>query len=425
MNDEKGFCFRIGKCAAKLREAYRDCQYHEMEKKLKVLQINSVCGIGSTGKIAADLSCALKEKGNESLICFGRNEGKGFDQIYKICSDFSVKLHFLKSFVFDKHGLGSKFATKRLIQRIKIFSPDIIHLHNIHGYYVNYEKLFCFLKSYNKPVVWTLHDCWAFTGHCAYFDYVGCNKWLTGCYNCSQKKEYPRSLIFDRSKNNYELKQQVFNRVKKLMIVTPSEWLSALVEKSFLGKNRILTINNGIDTNVFKTETGNSLEKLGIGDKKVILGVAAVWEKRKGLKDFFKLNSLISDEYKIVLIGLMKGQITELPKGIVGIKRTENVRELAQIYSESYVLFNPTYEDNYPTVNLEAAACGLPIITYDTGGSPESAVGGYVIKKGDVESAYKIIKAELTRKTLEKDVSKEKMVEEYLKLYCDVAGNDF
>lgn len=338
---------------------------------MRVLQINSVCGVGSTGRIATDLYKVLEERGHESKIAYGRGIApEGIDSI-KIGSSFDNYIHVFKTRVFDKHGFGSVNATKKFIEEVKKYNPDIIHLHNIHGYYINIEILFNYLKEANKPVVWTLHDCWAFTGHCAYFDYAGCYKWKSRCNKCPQKQIYPSSNIIDNSKTNYEKKRELFTSVKNMTIVTPSEWLANLVKESFLGKYRVEVINNGIDLDVFKPTKSDFRQKYGLEDKFIILGVAGQWSKRKGLEYFVDLERKISDRCKIILVGVSNKQKKTLPENILSITSTNNAVELAKIYTEADLFINPTLEDNFPTTNLESLACGTPVLTFNTGGSIE------------------------------------------------------
>lgn len=349
--------------------------------------INSVCGIRSTGRICTDLADALTEQGHTAKIAYGREDVPDKYKKYavRIGTDLDVKLHGVRARLLDESGFGSKRATKKFIEWVKKYDPDVIHLHNIHGYYINIEVLFDYLRTCGKKIIWTLHDCWAFTGHAAYCDAVGCTRWKKGCHNCPNKKEYPIAFT-DNSKLNWLKKRKLFTKIPNLQIVTPSKWLAGLVKESFLSKYPVTVIHNGIDTSVFKpVDSSNMRDKLNIGDKKVILGVAAIWDSRKGLDDFIKLNKLIDHkEYQIVLVGLSQKQIDDIPKNIIGIGRTDSVEELVELYSLAHVFVNPTYEDNYPTTNLEAIACGTPVITYDTGGSPESAICyGSVIEKGD------------------------------------------
>ncbi len=340
---------------------------------MKVLMINSVCGIRSTGRICTDIADVLISQGHECKIAYGRETvpDKYKDISYRIGSDIGVKLHGLKARLFDGSGFGSYFATKKFIKWIKEYNPDVIHLHNIHGYYIHVGLLFDYLKTCGKKIIWTLHDCWAFTGHCAYFDFVNCDKWKTECRNCIQKNSYPASYI-SKALRNFRKKSRAFQGVPNLILVTPSEWLKNIVRQSFLKEYETIVINNGIDLTVFKPTESDFKEKYGLTDKKIILGVASVWEKRKGFDDFLELAKQIDDGYRIVLVGVNDEQLKILPSNIIGIKRTNSATELAEIYTAADVLFNPTYEDNYPTVNLEAQACGTPVITYPTGGSVES-----------------------------------------------------
>lgn len=345
---------------------------------MRVLLINIVCGIRSTGRICTDIAGLLEKEGHECKIAYGRENVPPQYEKYavRIGSNLGVKLHAIFSRIFDNTGFCSTYATKKFIKWVKEYDPDVINLHNIHGYYLNIKLLFKYLKESGKPVVWTLHDCWPFTGHCAYFCSVNCKKWHQGCQHCSKKKEYPASLFFDNSKNNYKRKKQLITQLDNLILVTPSKWLADLTRESFLNKFPVQVINNGINTNNFKVTKGDFVRKYGLDNKKIILGVASVWESRKGLNDFFELRKLLDDSFAIVLVGLNEHQKSELPQGIVGITRTENVEQLAEIYTAADVFVNPTREENYPTVNLEAQVCGTPVVTYDTGGSAECLVEG-------------------------------------------------
>ena len=387
---------------------------------MKILQINSTCGFGSTGRIAADILNTVTKNGGEGIICYGRGTASGGVPSYRIGSETLVKIHGILSRITDRQGFYSTKATKDLIRKIEEYNPDIIHLHNIHGYYLDIRVLFDYLKKCGKPIVWTLHDCWPFTGHCAYFTASGCEIWRTGCKNCPSKKEYPQSLIFDNSEKNYSEKKELFTGLTNMTLVTPSVWLKELIEKSFLSKYPIKVINNGINIDVFKPTESDFRKKYGIESKKIFLGVASVWEERKGLSDLIKLASLLKEDEKLVLVGLTGKQISELPNGIIGIERTESVKELAEIYSAADVFLNPTYEDNYPTTNLEAVSCGTPVVTYETGGSPESLVNGrgVSVAVGDIEAMYKAAQTLIGVKTDNPgDFDARKKYSEYEELY--------
>ena len=384
---------------------------------MRVLQINSVCGIRSTGRICTDLADVLLQDGHECKIAYGRESvPEKYRKIaVRIGNDLDAKMHALQSRIFDNAGFGSRLATEKFIEWVKEYNPDIIHLHNIHGYYINIEVLFKYLAESNKPVIWTLHDCWAFTGHCAYFSYVKCDKWKTGCFNCPQKKRYPLSLLWDASKQNWQKKKALFTSVKNMTLVTPSKWLANEVKKSFLSNYPMNVIANGIDLDVFKPTPSDFKEKNGLVGKKIILGVASSWSECKGLKDFIELSKILDEKYKIVLVGLSGNQIKGLPENVMAISRTNNVKELAEIYTAADIFFNPTYEDNFPTVNLEAQACGTPVITYKTGGSVESVPEKNVVEQGlykDVLSNH----PNLSNKVM----NKQKASRCYFELYKDV-----
>jgi putative colanic acid biosynthesis glycosyltransferase len=394
---------------------------------MKVLQINSTYGRGSTGRIAYDIENLLISNKNESLVGYGRY-GYG-EKAYKIGSKISIIYHAFITRMFDRHGLGSKIATHKLIKKIKSFKPDIIHLHNIHGYYLNYEILFDYIKTNRIKTVWTLHDAWAFTGHCAYFDFSNCQKWQTHCNNCPEKKVYPTSLFFDRSFKNFENKKKYFSSIDNMMIVTPSLWLSKKVEKSFLSHFERIVINNGVDLEVFKPTNGNFIKKFGLTDKFIILGVANVWDRRKGLQYFIELTKLIKDDMIIVLVGLDDTQLKELPNSIIKIKKTNSVIQLAELYSSANVYVNPTLEDNFPTTNLESLACGTPIVAFDTGGCSEvvDINTGIITKSKTSKELYnsilevkKNMKSFYSKNCIEKaksNYNKNEKYKEYLTLY--------
>lgn len=361
----------------------------------KIIQINSLINTGSTGRIAEEIGKMTVNNGFESLVAYGRTNNHSQLKTIRIGSNWDFKMHALQSRILDNHGFASGHATRNFIKCIEQIKPDIIHLHNIHGYYINIKYLFRYLQNAGIPVVWTLHDCWPLTGHCAYFDYVNCNKWQTECYNCPNLRGYPSSFIRDNTRNNFKEKKQLFTSIKNITFVTPSQWLKEVVKQSFFKSYPVKVIYNGVDLSVFKPINDVEIKsKYDINvDCKIILGVASTWDRRKGLVDFIKLNELIGKNEKIVLVGLSKEQINTLPAGIIGICRTENVYELAALYSAADVFVNPTWVDNFPTTNIEALACGTPVVTYRTGGSPEAISDntGIVINKGDVIGLYNAI----------------------------------
>ena len=343
---------------------------------MKVLLINSVCGIRSTGRICTDIARELEAQGHEVKIAYGRMEQvPEWAQRYavRIGTDSDLVRHALRTRVLDEHGFGSRTATKRFLAWAQEYDPDLVWLHNLHGYYINIESLFAWIKSRpNMQVKWTLHDCWAFTGHCAQFDYVQCAKWQTGCKNCPQKKNYPSSLLRDASRINFIRKKAAFTGVKDMTLLAPSKWLADLTRNSFLGAYPIEVCHNKIDTQAFKPTQGEFKKRHGLEHATIVLGVASAWSERKGLSDFYKLSQSVGPNVKVVLVGLDENQMKALPKTILGIQRTNNAQELAEIYTAADIFFNPTYEDTFPTVNLEAQACGTKVVTYDTGGAAET-----------------------------------------------------
>lgn len=355
---------------------------------MKYLFINSVAGFGSTGRIAADKCRELSAQGHTCVLAYGRDKANCDDiPTIAIGGKWDYRLHGLESRIFDDQGFGSRRATRAFLRWVREYDPDVIWLHNIHGYYLNMELLFSYLKTCGKKIYWTLHDCWSFTGHCAYFDFVGCDKWKTGCHHCPQKKTYPASLVLDNSRKNWEKKRELFVGIPNLTLVTPSRWLADLVKESYLGAYPVEVVYNTINTEIFRPTSGNFRENHGLTDKKILLGVASVWEARKGLRDFVKLAEMLPENWRIVLVGVTEQQKKQLPASILALERTNSPRELAEIYTAADVFANPTYEENYPTVNLEARACGTRIVCYDAGGSAETlGPEDTLVPKGDVSA---------------------------------------
>lgn len=427
---------------------------------MRVLIINCVCGIRSTGRICAELADRFMDNGDEVRIAYGRMDEVP-EKYQKIAVRIGIKLdligHILQTRINDRHGFGSLRATKRFLKWAEEYQPDLVWLHNIHGYYINVELLFAWIKEHPElQVRWTLHDCWAFTGHCAYFTAAKCEQWKTGCTHCPQLKEYPACYGSGAVKRNYERKRTAFTGVANMTLVTPSQWLAGLVKQSFLKEYPIEVQYNKIDTGVFKPTKSNFREKYGLLDKKIVLGVASTWDKRKGLSDLCQLARMLDERYAVVAVGLTKRQIGDLPRlvrnvkvpgpaemrnrdlaiqrklladedaslmncvvtaanangdaailpgawalywaiigeeyggskdtegtcRVIGLPKTNHPEELAGIYTAADVFVNPTYEDNYPTVNLEARACGTRVITYDTGGCRET-----LMHSGEVQGA--------------------------------------
>lgn len=372
---------------------------------------------------------AAMAHGWESYIAFGRWCNPSQSHLIKIGGRWDKYLHFAEQRIRDNEGLCSRSATKKLIRQIEEIKPDVVQLHNIHDHYLNYRLLFEYLNQTDIKVVWTFHDCWAFTGHCFHFVTKKCMRWQTSCYDCPLKNVYPKTLL-DRSAKNYDLKKELFAGNKNLTIVPCSDWMAGFVKQSFLKDKRIEVIKNGVDLSVFYP-----LERDANNNKFSILAVSNVWNEDKGLGDIFKMRKLLPESYRITIVGLTSKQVDALPVGIAGIERTQNVQELVRLYSDASVLINPTYADTFPTVNLEALACGTPVITYRTGGSPEavSSETGWVVEQGDIEtvalnvkSIVKMSKSEVLvqrkacRERAEQEFDKEKCFNRYLQLYNDL-----
>ena len=335
-----------------------------MSKKL--VQINVVCN-GSTGRIMTQIQQKAEKQGWETYCFYGRGKPSN-DRCYRISNKLDILWSAFLTRFLGKHGYGCKRATKRLVKQLEAINPDIIQLHNIHGYYLHLETLFYYLKKCNKKIIWTLHDCWAFTGHCAHFTMKKCDKWQTQCQCCIQKNMYPKSYI-DTSKSEYQKKKEIFTKINNLEIVVPSIWLSNLVKKSFLKEYPVHVIYNGIDLNVFREiekEKCIEIKKKYHLEKysKIILGISSVWNEAKGLNDFLRLSKIIKEDIGIVLVGLKDKQIKSLPSNIIGIKKIDELEEIVAIYSMADVFFNPSKEESFSLVTIESIACGTPVVTY-------------------------------------------------------------
>lgn len=408
----------------------------------KLLQINPVVRVStSTGRIMQEIGELAMRNGWESYVAYS----KGRDGI-RTCASHTIPvgnkwdtwMHGLETRLFDRHGLASVSATYDFIKQLKEISPDIVHIHNIHGYFLNYPILFEYLSKSGIPVVWTVHDCWLYTGHCYYYSYIQCNKWESGCGDCPQKRKFPASWWLDRSAQNYQDKREAFTAMPhdKLTIVPVSDWIRREMSRSFLKDYPFRVIHNGIDTDVFKVyDTDEVKQKYGWQGKHILLGVASIWSEEKGLSDFIKLAQRLREDEVIVLVGVTEEQKKILPHNMYGIRRTENIQDLARLYSVADVFVNPTWQDNYPTVNLEAIACGTPVVTYRTGGSVESVTEdtGFIVEQGDVKGLLDSVRVieqygkhyyvDRCRKYALANFRKEDRYADYLKLYEELRTN--
>lgn len=358
-----------------------------------IISIN-LGNFGSTGIIMTNIMKTAKTFGFDVYRAYPTNDlNKTIDSNDIIInSKFERRVAYALSYITGLHGCFSIIPTLRFLHKVSKINPEYLHLHNLHNYYINLPLLFKYIKKHNIKVIWTLHDCWAFTGQCPHFVMENCDKWKTGCFNCPQIHLYPEVMI-DRSKTLWKRKKKWFTGVKDMTLVTPSEWLADLVKQSFLKDYTVKVINNGIDLDVFKPTESDFRIKYNLENKYVILGVAFDWGKRKGLDVFEALAKRLDDRFRIVLIGTDDKMDEQIPCNIITIHRTQNQKELAEIYTAADLFFNPTREENYPTVNMESIACGTPVLTFRTGGSPETLdeKTGYVVDVDDIDESEKQI----------------------------------
>ncbi len=391
---------------------------------LKVIHINAH-GKYSTGNIATSV---IERVGNGSKI-FHAYSYLGGESAKMYYSKFGWLMDVLMTRLTGLDSIWSWNNTRKIIRDLKREKPDILHLHNLHGFYINYRALFKFIKKNNIKVVWTLHDCWSFTGHCPHFDYIGCDKWKTGCHNCPTYKEsYLKSWFFDRSKKGYNSKKKAFCGVKNLVIATPSEWLAGLAKQSFLKEYPVKVVNNGINTENFNICENVTFKDVIPEGKKVVLAVASSWDEMKGYSDVVEISRRLNNDYIVVMVGVSEARKEALEgERIIAITKTENQKQLAELYSAAHIFINTTYQETFPTVNIEALCCGCPIVTYATGGSTETVneSNGAVVPKGDVDAMLEAIydiqakiydREGISRKAKEL-YTKENMIENYIDLY--------
>lgn len=390
---------------------------------MKLVQINATCGAGSTGRICVSISETLSAKAADNYILYASGQSD-YVRGLRYMRHKEVKLQALRSRILGNYGFNSKAATRRLIMQLDAIAPDIVHLHNLHGHNCNLEILFSYFKEKRIKLYWTFHDCWAFTGYCPHYEMVNCTKWQTGCQHCPQKGHF--SWLFDRSPYLFKKKKEIFTGLD-LTIVVPSDWMAKQVKQSFLHNYDIKVIHNGIDLSVFCPTESDFRQRYGCQDRFLILGVAFGWDARKGLDVFIEMAKRLDERFRIVLVGTDDRVDRQLPKNVISIHRTGNQAELAAIYTAADLFVNPTREENYPTVNMEALACGTPVLTFRTGGSPEILDDncGAVVDKNDLDGMEREIlrifeKSPYTRQAcLEraKEFDRHSRFEEYVKLY--------
>lgn len=403
--------------------------------KLKLLQINVAANWGSHGRIAEEIGLEAMAQGWESYIAYGRYANPSKSHIVKIGDLFDHCLHGAQSLLLDRHGLASCGPTKKLIREIEQIKPDLIHLHNIHGFYLNYPILFRYLSTVDIPVVWTLHDCWAFTGHCAWPIHGHCDRFQEQCCHCPlQSKGYPKSFLLDRSRSNFKLKKRYFRSLQDLHLVTVSRWLEQQVRLSFMQDMDIRTIYNGLDTEVFRP-SGTPPTSVTDGHP-LVLGVCNAWYDWKGLDDMAALRELLPDDYEVMVVGVNEDQMHRLPEGITCIRRTDSVSQLAEIYSQADVFVNPSKVESFGMTTAEALSCGTPSIVYDTSACPEVVdnLTGRVVPLGDVNALAKAVMEicsvpgreamrQACRERAIRLFNRQDRYKEYLQLYNEVLQN--
>ena len=398
---------------------------------IKILQINVTANWGSTGKIAEQINCLAQERGWTTYIAYGRYSKPAKSQLIQVGSYLSVYEHYAEHICFDNDGLASRNATSKLVRKIKLIKPDLIHLHNIHDHWLNYRILFNYLNTLDIPIIWTQHDCWSFTGDCGYFSQLACSQWIGGCSKkCPHRDGQIMRRIINNADKHYELKKELFTATKNLTLVPVSHWLEGVLRQSFLKDKPIKTILNGVDVNVFKPidDALVTLSKYGLDGVRYMVGVATAWSERKGFKDYCRLASRMPDGVKIVLVGLDKKLRQEAAIfGIIGIPRTENVGELVALYNGASIVMNLSYEETFGLTTVEGFACGTPSIVYNATASPELVTPetGIVCEPGDIEGVADTVRmllakekpVEACRKRAVEYYDKDKCFVKYFKLY--------
>lgn len=391
---------------------------------MKVLFVNLVYAVGSTGKIITDMMEVLKRSGHDARVLYGVGEKSDDPDAVRVSGKPGYYFHNAVSRFTDHAGLYSRAATRKLIREIRAFSPDVIHLHTLHGFYVNYEMLFRFLKQAGVPVIWTLHDCWAFTGHCTHFSQANCTQWQTLCRDCRLLCRYPHCYGRGDVTRNYLRKKAAFTGVKNLTLTTPSQWLADQAAHSFLRDYPCVVVPNGIDRAVFHPRPSGLRAAYHLQDKKIVLGVANAWNARKGLPDMLALAERLGAAYQVVLIGLTERQLPHIPPNVLGLLRTADRTELAQWYTAADVFVNPTYEETFGLTTVEAQACGTPAVVYATDGCPETLLteDSVLVAQGDREALVRAVREVAQRGVCVDDhaadrLDKNRAYEKYIRLY--------
>ena len=403
-----------------------------MSEKKKILSIN-LGNLSSTGGIMHGITLLARESGFDAVEAypdrFDNYPVRDGDIV--IIPDFWRRVCEKLAFITGFNGCFAYFYTRAFLRKVSRFKPDVIHLHNLHNSYINLPLLFKYIKRNKIKTVWTLHECWAFTGQCPYFTLAKCDKWKTGCHDCPSYNDYPRSS-YDNSKTMYRLKKKWFTGIEEMRIITNSDWLAGLARQSFLKDYPIRTIHNGIDVSVFRPTESDFRKKHGLEDKFIVLGVSFSWGRRKGLDVIPELAKGLDDRFQIILVGTDDEVDSQLPDNVMTIHRTGNRQEMVEIYSAADVFVNPTREEAYPTVNLEAIACGTPVITFDSDGAPEMITpeNGIVVHCDDVPAMTEAVKRACLEHLFDSSVCAEQgrqfsgqlAFAQYIETYRDILG---
>lgn len=380
---------------------------------MRIAYIN-VTSVMSTGRIAVELCRMAEAGGHRALLCHARGTCPGDVPSLRVGNRMDTAAHALLARVTDRAGFYSRRSTRQLVSELEKYKPDLVHLHNIHGYYLHLPTLFEYLKRNDIPTVWTLHDCWAFTGHCAYYTMAegapppdgerrraacgeGCERWLNGCGNCVLLREYPRSWLVDQSARNWREKRALFSGVPHMVLVTPSEWLKDQVKRSFLGSYPVYALPNGIDLTAFApcvdenfmrdTARFYGLDKAG--NRPLIISAASAWDGRKGLDDLIELSEVLGEDYCVAAVGLDEYQIRSLPPHtVLGVPPTGNLNDLCALYTAADLYISLSHGETMGMTLVEALACGTQVLCYDTTAMPEIVTPevGEVAPMGDMDA---------------------------------------
>lgn len=385
----------------------------------KIVQINTVANYGSTGKIMESIGLLAKESGWISKIAVGgRYSNVSKLDTYLISNKCQNRMSAFHSLISGRHGLANKSETERFIQWLRNEAPDIVHLHNFHSYILNYEILFDFLKEVNVPVVWTLHDCWPFTGHCSHFIKYNCYKWCQECFDCPAIHDFPKSLFRDCSRINYTDKKRIFGGLEKVRLVTVSNWLKSCVQRSLLGDYHVDVIHNGVDLSVFRPFHSDYRKLYNLEGKRILLGVSTDWCRSKGLYDYLKLGEILGDDYRIVLLGMTVDQIKRYSRpGILCLPKTNSINELANWYNSADIILNLSYAETFGLPVAEGYACGKPAIVYDNTALSELIVPttGFKVPTGDLRTLASAIDSIFSFQSFSTDACRERAVTYYNK----------